>query len=234
MFKLLSSLLVAAALFNVSSTALAATADDGDTYATADDADTVGYDKIVDQLSRENATRAASLRAKTPTTDVGYSSIDSVMMHAGVGFANGVQSLTLDDGTSAAMKLTGFQVAFGIDLFSPNWQAEGTLRNLHSDGDSKLAANVQEFELKALYKDRFAQRLGFHAGGGVTGRYLKTTSAGVEKDYTTPMSVAVLGGDVFFGDRVSLGADISGRNALIGETIDHNSFDLTLRLDAHF
>lgn len=219
------------ALAIISAPSLARAQDDSDTSET-----TMGYDAIVDQLNRENAALAATSHAKAvaaqPSTE---SSLDNVVMHAGIGFANFVQGLRFDDGTATTINQKGIQGALGIDLFSPNWMAEGTLRSFGEDGDANLRASVHEFELKSYYKNRLNERFGYRAGLGITGRYL-TVKRGNESpiEYTTPMTVATLGGDAFVTDRVSFGADISARNALIGETIDHSSYDLTIRVDAHF
>jgi hypothetical protein len=198
------------------------------------DADSMGYDAIVNSLTKEQATQAAVTRARQPTKH-DESSFDSVWMHGGVGFANYIESVRFSDGTTAQLNQKGIQAALGIDLFSPNWMAEGTARSFAEDGDAKVSSSVHEFELKILYKDRISPRLGYRAGAGLTGRYLTIKRLGfADEDYTTPTSVATLGGDAFLNDRFSLGADINARNSLIGETIDHNSFDLTLRVDAHF
>lgn len=203
-------------------------------YDSGSESDNMGYDAIVNSLSKEQASRNATSRAREP---VKYeeSSLDSVWMHGGVGFANYIQSVRFNDGTTAQLNQKGIQAALGIDLFSPNWMAEGTARSFAEDGDAKVRSAVHEFELKVLYKDRLSPRLGFRAGAGLTGRYLSIKRLGLpDEEYTTPTSVATLGGDVFMNDRFSVGADMNARNSLIGETIDHNSFDLTLRVDAHF
>ena len=200
--------------------------------ATEDETADLGYDAIVDQLNKETAT--STVRTRQPVATA--SSLDSVMMHGGLGFANYVQGINFDDGTATTLNQRGIQFALGIDLFSPNWMSEGTFRTFAEDGDGKISSSVHEFELKLLNKDRVgASRFGYRAGVGLTGRYLTIKRKNMaEKTYTTPMSVATLGGDLFINDRLSLGADVNARNSLIGETIDHNSYDLTLRLDAHF
>jgi len=197
-----------------------------------EDTTELGYDGIVDQLNRE---QAASVRAHTPVVH-SESSFDSVWMHGGIGLANYVEGIQFNDGTSTTLNQRGIQAALGIDLFSPNWMSEGTFRTFAEDGDGKVRSAVHEFELKVLYKDRIAaSRFGFRTGLGLTGRYLTIKRKDIgEETYTTPMSVASLGGDLFINERFSLGADVNARNALIGETIDHNSFDMTLRVDAHF
>jgi hypothetical protein len=204
---------------------------DVDSSASADE---LNYDSIVDQLSKENSAMDATTRAKQMNR-LGADPLDLVVMHGGVGFTTFVQRVHLPSGPSYTLNQRGIQAALGIDLFSPNWMAEGTARSFGEEGDSTVRSSVQEFELKVLYKDRTSKYLGFRAGGGLSGRYLTIKEQGQdEKEYTTPTSVATVGGDIFFTDKFSIGADINARSALIGETIDRNSFDATLRLDTHF
>jgi hypothetical protein len=57
---------------------------------------------------------------------------------------------------------------------------------------------------------------------------------GLRNDYTTPSSVLTAGVELLAAKSLTLGADISNRSALVGETIDRNSYDMTLRIDANF
>lgn len=194
----------------------------------------ISYDTIVDQLSKESSALDATTRAKQKNA-TSTDPFDLVMMHGGVGFAAFVQRVRLADGTSYTMNQQGMQAALGIDLFSPNWAAEGTARSFGEDGNSRVRSSVQEFELKVYYKDKLSKHFGYRAGAGLTGRYLTIKEQGVaEREYTTPTSVASLGSDLFITDRVSVGADVNARSSLIGDTIDKNSFDMTIRLDTHF
>lgn len=196
--------------------------------------DDMSYDAIVDQLGRENSARQASSRAKI-LRNTSTDPFDNVLMHGGIGVANYIQRVRLSDGTSYTMNQRGIQAALGLDLFSPNWMAEGTARSFGEEGNSRVRSSVQEFELKVIYKDRTSKHLGYRAGLGLTGRYLTIKEQGLaEAKYTTPSSVATVGGDFFVSDKFSVGADLNARTALIGETIDKNSFDATLRMDTHF
>jgi hypothetical protein len=194
-----------------------------------DDTDVIDYNSIVDQLHKESTitTSKKSAASNDPFADV--------WMHGGVGLSTIMQTIQLANGQSHFINQRGVQAALGIDLFSPNWMAEGTARNFSETEDSSVRTAVQEFELKALYKNRINGKLGFRFGGGLSARYLTVKETGHRTvEYTTPSSVATLGLDFFMSSRFSVGADINGRSAMIGETADKNSIDGTIRLDAHF
>jgi hypothetical protein len=171
MFKRLSTTLICTFVIALP-VALATSVAHAEPEVSGDDgADSQGYDAIVDQLSREQNARAATSRARQ-TSKVEENSFDTIWMHGGVGFANYIESLKFEDGTTTTLNQKGIQAALGIDLFSPNWMAEGTARSFAEDGDGKVRSSVHEFELKILNKDRFGTRFGYRAGLGFTGLYL--------------------------------------------------------------
>jgi hypothetical protein len=195
-----------------------------------EDGDVMDYDSIVDQLHKESN----STRAKTSTLTNADPFAD-VWMHGGVGLSTILQTVQFDDGQTHFINQRGVQAALGIDLFSPYWMAEGTARNFGETEDSSVRTSVQEFELKVYNKNRLSGRLGYRFGVGLSARYLTIKRTGHETiEYTTPSGVATAGIDFFMSPRFSVGADFNGRSALIGETVDKNSIDGTVRVDAHF
>jgi Outer membrane protein beta-barrel domain len=204
-------------------------------HAQDDEDEVVGYDVIVENLNRQvTASDAATSKAnqqKPPAEDP----FETVWMHAGAGFVQNVQAISLPDGNTAYLSQKGVQASVGIDLFSPNWAAEGTVRSFNDNDDKQTQVTLKEFELKAYYKDRIARSLGLRVGGGISGRYMTISRPGLSTlDYTTPSSVGTVGLDLFLTDRFSIGAEISGRSAMITETLDRGSLDGSVRLDAHF
>lgn len=199
-----------------------------------EDEDILGYDAIIDQLNKENSRGAGVSRTKNSRAS-SASPFDDIWMHGGVGMSSIMQTISFDDGTKYELNQRGVQAALGIDLFSENWMAEGTARSFGESEEGTTRSSVQEFELKVMHKERFSRRLGYRAGLGLTGRYLTIKRAGIDPiTYTTPSSVASAGVDFFLTDRFSLGADVNARTAMIGETLDRNSYDATVRFDAHF
>ena len=194
--------------------------------------DVVGYDTIVRDLGREIAPAPVVTRARAPRSRDPF---ESIWIHGGIGVATVMQDLDFGDGQHIYLGQRGVQAALGIDLFSPNWMAEGTVRNFNEQADARASILLKEFELKILFKDKFSRQLGYHLGGGLAARYMTIRHVNYGTlEYTTPSSVASLGMDLFLSDRISLGAEMSARNTLISETIDRVSYDATLRLDTHF
>lgn len=201
----------------------------------ASDSELMGYDAIVKELNRETQTpkpgHSRAQLSQGPSRDP----FDSIWIHGGVGFANMMQTLNLDNGQKLHLNQRGFQASLGIDLFSPNWMAEGVARSFTESSDASTQVNLKEFELKIFYKNRFARNFGFRAGAGLAARYMNIRQAGgLSMDYTTPSSVGTMGLDLFLSQGFSIGADLSARNTMIAETPDQTSYDATLRLDTHF
>jgi hypothetical protein len=198
-----------------------------------DDAEVLGYDSIINDLNREAARPVISVSRARPTPT--ESSLDSLTLHFGVGIANLMEMISFDDGSHVFLGQRGIQVAGGIDLFSPNWQTEGTYRNFGESEDGSTKVTMQEWELKFIYKDHLQKMLGLRAGGGLSARYMSVHSPRLPREeFTTPSMVATVGLDAFVSDAFSIGADLTGRSAMITETPDRNSIDVTLRMDTHF
>ncbi len=191
------------------------------------------FDAIVNDLSRQVDRPAPSSKAHvgSPTSD----SFDAVMFHGGVGLGGVAETLNLPDGKQVYFGQKGIQVSFGIDLFSPNWLAEGTYRNFAQSDSSAIHVALQEFEMKFLYKTMIAPQAGLRAGGGLSARYMTVTEpTSTATVYTTPSGLATIGLDVYLNEKFSLGVDLTGRSSMVSETPDKSSADATLRMDAHF
>jgi hypothetical protein len=222
---LLSIVLVAGAL----GFSPAVNADVGADSASGDD---LGYDAIVNQLNKENSHNSSRAKASSAAEADPF---DSILMHGGVGFTTMVETINLGGGQEVSLNNRGIQAAFGIDLFSENWMAEGTARSFGESEDSGARASLKEFELKVFYKEKFTSNMGFRVGPGLSGRYLTIQMPDQsERQYTTPSGIFTAGLDFYLNQKFSVGLDMNGRTAMINETIDHNSLDATLRLDAHF
>lgn len=191
----------------------------------------LGYEAIVGELEK--------LDTPAPAPGENDDPFELAKIHVGFAMLSSYSNFQVANGKGDSGLLTGFELSFGIDLFSPNWMALGSLRSYSSDrlGES-LKAKLQEFDLKFLYKNYLSRRVQGVFGLGLSARYLdlKSIEAGVPKttQYTTPASVLSAGFMARMGKQVSVGPEFSYRSALINETADKNSFDGMLKLDAQF
>ncbi len=237
-FRVLYGVLMTVLAIGLSESAFAAARKDLPQEA-SDDAYFEGYDSIIHDLNREVERPILRARQNARSGDDGLS---QVWFHGGVGATMMMQTLDFDDGSKMYLTMKGIQVAGGIDLFSRQWRAEGTLRNFGETTEQATHVSVQEFELKILFHDRLPGQLGFHAGAGLSARYMSIhrpfavspVAGGPHSnngDYTTPTSLASGGLDFFLSDRLTIGLELAARDAVVSETIDQSSFDTTLRID---
>ncbi len=191
----------------------------------------LGYDAIVGELEK--------LDVPVPTATESDDPFELAKIHVGFAMLSSYANFQMAAGKGESGLLTGFELSFGIDLFSPNWMALGSIRSYSSEklGES-LRAKLQEFDLKFLYKNYLSRRVQGVFGLGISARYLdlKTEVLGVTQTtkYTTPASVVSAGFMARMGKQISVGPEFSYRSAMINETADRNAFDGMLKLDAQF
>ncbi len=201
--------------------------------------DEIAYEEIVKDLSSdvskeqrraaavENSSRASARRSGP------QQSLDDVMIHGGVGFTQMFSTVNYGgDRTHVAQR--GIQATLGIDLFSDNWLAEGSARNFSSYDYGSTNVALKEFDLKVVYHSKFAPKLGMKFGGGIAARYLEVANSSGSNTFTTPASVFTGGIELLAARNLTLSGEVSARTALISETVDKNSYDMTVRIDANF
>lgn len=198
----------------------------------------LGYDDIVKELSRN------SIKSKSVTPS-NLDPLEMVKIHTGVAFSSA--QLTVEDlnDSSASGFHQGIELNFGIDLFSPVWLAEGTVRSFGAKKFDNNKMSLKEFDLKFVHITPINYFVNFKFGLGIAARYLTvepkkeseivTLSTGPQKvEYSTPSSLITMGLQTFLTRSVSLGVDLAYRSAMIDETIDKRSIDANLRIDTHF
>lgn len=193
----------------------------------------LSYDTLIRKLSQGGETRTQS--PQDPLNDV--------TIHLGVGLANSLFTIQHPNGDKTQGAQRGVQVAMGIDLFSRNWLAETTFRNYGESQFNNTKLSTKEFDLKILYHSKISPVWGFQTGGGLAARYMKVNYSKKDEhskpeiynqEFETPSTVVQAGLMTYLGQSLSIGADAALRTALIDETIDRSSIDLTIRLDGHF
>lgn len=201
------------------------------------DEEEIGYEDIVKDLSKDvskEQRRAADNSSRASTRQAGpQHSLDDVMIHGGVGFTHMFGTLN-QSGNRTHLSQRGIQATLGIDLFSDYWLAEGSARNFSSHDYGNTNVALKEFDLKIVYHNKFAPKLGLKLGGGLAARYMQVSNQLGTFDYTTPASVFTGGIELLAARNLTLAAEASARTALISETLDKNSYDMTVRIDANF
>lgn len=201
----------------------------GSTFAQADE-NWLGYDAIVEELSQRTTVKAP-LAFENEVPDI--------LLHAGIGLASSY--VGLDQGQVGAQGGfgRGFEVNFGIDLFSSKWLAEGSVRTYQFDRiDQTSELRLTEFDLKLVHTDLLTQSVRYRIGGGLSARYLDFTanaaSAFANRQSNTPASIFLIGFSTNIVPGFTLGSDLSYRQALVSETVETSSIALGLRVDTHF
>lgn len=196
-----------------------------------DSDDGPGYDAIVGELEK--------MDTPPPAEQVSTDPFELAKIHLGFAMVSSYTNFQLSSGKADSGLLSGFEISFGIDLFSPNWMALGSLRSFSSEKMSdSLSAKLQEFDLKIFYKNYLTKRVQAQFGLGLSARYLELGEKqnGIEKktQYTTPASIVSAGFMARMGKQFFIGPEFSYRAAVINESADKTSFDGMLKLDAQF
>lgn len=199
----------------------------------------ISYDAIVSELSRSTDV--------LPTVD--SDPFNNVQIHLGVGIANSLFSVQHKNGQTTHASQRGVQIGIGIDLFSPQWVAEGTLTNYGQREYDQSRIALNEFGLRGAYVTPLDQSLSLRLGAGLTARYLNMSYLDIsthdekngrslarrEEAYITPTTLVFVGLDTYLSRRLSIGAEVAARSSLTSdETPDHSALDLTLNLSGHF
>lgn len=185
----------------------------------------VSYDDLVNQLSSR----------KKATVQDANDPFDTIKIHTGFGLISTAANMSAG-GSSSYRYMNGFQLSAGIDLFSPNWMAEGVLRNFGQSSSGTEDRSMREYDLKALYRNKLADSLSYRLGGGIGTRTLKLSdnAKNFAVNDITPLTVLVGGIDVQVSQYIGFGVEAGLRTAMVTSTADKNSGDLTLHMDASF
>lgn len=184
------------------------------------------YDSIVSELK-------ASSRTSIPSE---VDPFDSIAIYGALGLTSTLLNVAPELGSSKSGLLTGFEAGFGIDLFTPAWQAEGTVRSFNEDRlSSTMKVSLKEFDLKFMHTSPISNRLKLRIGGGLAARYMRLDSPETLKSrYTTPASIIDVELKAQVTKILAIRTDISIRNSLISETVDRSAIQGALKMDFQF
>lgn len=207
--------------------------------------DYIDYDDIINRLSS----------SRTTYNKLQGDPFDSIRIHIAVGFVNTVNNIKIVNETYRP-SFNGVQMNLGIDLFSYNWRAEGSIRNFSNLKQDTIDYKYQEFDLKLIYHQHLNKSWAYYIGGGLSARYLETSyyiEQGVNTSSkpsqspsstsnlehiklksTTPASILVSGISFVITNSFSLDTEVSYRTAVIQDTIDKSGIDLSFKFSGHF
>lgn len=187
-----------------------------------------GYDEIVTKLSKYET--KDSRKNSAYRTDLRTFS----RAHLGLGVAQtfyDADAIALD---SRMQNQGGLLINIGVDVFSHQWGLEGSYANFGTSSADNAQIKLREFALKGLYKPSLNKSWYMRLGLGVSSRFLDINTTLANESYKTPSGLFLIGLDSFINSFISVGADLNFKTAMITDTIDNNSIDLTFRLDTHF
>lgn len=181
----------------------------------------VSYDDLVNELNAK----------QKRITNESVSAFDDVRLHAGIGYVNAFTSLSANS-KNYGRHASGIQLSLGMDLFSENWYAEGIFRNYGSTDQGSETLNIKDLDIKIGYTDKLQGIWNYTLSTGLSNRFLKfqDSSKNVSVDETTPSFVVSTGLMAQVHKRLSLGAEMSARTAMINQSHDKNSIDFAIRL----
>ena len=191
----------------------------------AADSEEISYDDLINRISQKRSAIAHE----------SSNSFDSLFIHAGFGLLTSVTNVKMN-GTDSYRYQNGFLLSLGIDLFSQNLYAEGSLQNYGQTTSGTETRSLREFDLRLCYRDEIANRTAFHLGSGLATRIFKLSDPSSNRRFeqTTPSLVLIGGVDSYLNKNVSVGFEAAWQTALTTNTFDKNSIDLGVRLDTHF
>lgn len=186
------------------------------------------YDDIVNKLSkystddlRENQAYRAEIRT--------YSKV-----HLGLGLSQTFYDADAVALNSRMQNQGGLMINVGVDILNHNWGLEGSYSNFGTANTDDTQIRLREFAIKGLYKPSINKTWSMRMGMGVSSRFLDISNAATNESYKTPSGLFLFGVDSYISQLISVGADLSFKTAMINDTIDKNSVDLSFRVDTHF
>ncbi|MDZ4676166.1 MAG: hypothetical protein SGI74_01545 [Oligoflexia bacterium] len=166
---------------------------------------------------------------------------DEVRIHAGVAFVNSFQDFAIAPGVRERGGIKGFDLNFGVDLFSDHWLAEGHIINFPESGISDTRISSNGFELRLIYDTAIYEGLTVHGGVGVASRtYSIKTSQRPDKSvlrndrsFSSGATVLAAGMDYWLNGLFSTGIEL-GNHIPMASGDDPSSMDLTIKVNGHF
>jgi len=173
--------------------------------------------------------------------DQDTSVFDETRIHLGISLVDSMQDYLIAPGVREKGTLRGFELGLGVDLFSPEWIAEGIISTFPQDSISDTNLSLSGFELRLLYEKPIFYGVTLHGGVGLGSRAynLKTkpradhTVAALDKSFNSGASVLVFGADYWPSGEVSAGLEVTNHLPMAAGD-DPSSIDFAVKLTGHF
>lgn len=185
------------------------------------------YNQIVDKLQRHRDGRFRGYKRPKRSW--------AGPVHAGLGFSQVAFQSASSSSDTSSLDHRGLFVGLGIGLGQSRWALEGNFKNLGESLGKTQTHRLREFNLLAFFTTPL-KKWSLKTGAGLDFRLLSRenqTSGSRQSDLTAGMLI-VVGASRFISKTLSLGMDINYKNAFSQTTLDHRSFDFSLRADIHF
>ncbi len=164
---------------------------------------------------------------------------DDTRVHVNVGLLESFQSYDIAPGIREQGGIRGFQLGVGVDLFSPNWIAQGVIMNFPATGvdDTTLSSNA--FELRIIYDHSILEGVTLHGGAGLGNRFydiksqVRSNLAAQESTFNSGAAVLIFGADYWPSGELSAGLELSTHVPLANGN-DPSSIDLAVNISGHF
>ncbi|MBO9666661.1 MAG: hypothetical protein J7501_07580 [Bdellovibrio sp.] len=181
----------------------------------------VSYDDLVNELSR-----------KKDTADQAERAVNAGKAHLGIGYANSFSSISAA-GKTFSRHTSGVQVSAGMDLGSPRFYTEGIFRNYGTNDSTTESFSLRELDMKLGYTNVIENIWNYSLATGLSTRFMKYTNSETHGsiDQVTPSLVISSGIFAQIHRNISIGAEISGRTAMINNAQDKDSFDFAFRIN---
>lgn len=187
-----------------------------------------GYDAIVDELTaRQHHTR------RETTTQAPADLLGDVKIYFGAGWVSSAFQPPQELSKSLIWH-SGVVLTMGIDLFSHNWMAEGSIKNFGTASEELHTYKLKDFDLKLVHQSSPFRPVRGKMGLGLGGRFLHHAGPEGSREYSTPYAVATGGLSALLTRHLQISAEVAARTALIQETIDKSSMDVALKIDTFF
>ena len=187
------------------------------------------YDQIVSDLSNFNSTKTSRKKIKKRRS---YNSYPKA--HLGIGMGRSFYDSGNELSPSGVEEQGGLVINLGIDLLSREFGIEGSFANFGTSDNENGQQDLREFTLQGIFRPVLTSTWAVKLGLGLSSRFLDISSQGTQQSFRTPSGLFLFGVDRYLSDMVSVGADLSFKSAMISDTVDKSSANLSLRFDTHF